>query len=230
MQAQVPMASSPRAASPASPTSPSSPTLLQDAESIVGRARRASLSVFNANPQLGIWQAAGTAIAQAPNLTELRDMDLGANNIVFNSQGHSARRAAVYEDTGRLALVRSNTRPVRRDTLKDIPETVTAPVTIAESNTVDGSVAATDEGQNTEAKEKKRHQHKHHLWHHSHGEEHGKKADIGPTILHGLAAFWKFFVTPAGFLITIYCLNIVVRTAPTFNNHEPLLTFYRRGV
>ncbi|KAM3497658.1 hypothetical protein MY10362_009000, partial [Beauveria mimosiformis] len=32
---------------------------------ITGRARRASLSVMNANPQLGIWQAACTAIAQA---------------------------------------------------------------------------------------------------------------------------------------------------------------------
>lgn len=183
----------------------SSPRRSSDADgqdsTIVGRARRASLSVINANPQLGIWQAAGTAIAQAPNLTELRDMDMGANNITFNSQGHSARLAAVYEDTGRLALVRSNTRVLEKE-----PEPEKAPpVRVAETP----AEAAQEE---PAAKTKDHHRHRHHLWHHSHGESDGKKADIGPTIMHGLQAFWKFFITPAGFLITIYCLNIVVGT------------------
>ncbi|KAJ3478774.1 hypothetical protein NLG97_g8485 [Lecanicillium saksenae] len=191
------MASSPRRSSD-----------VQGADSIVGRARRASLSVINANPQLGIWQAAGTAIAQAPNLTELRDMDMGAGNITFNSQGHSARLAAVYEDTGRLALVRSNTRVVEKD---DIGEKKTAPVLVAETDAQD---TAHDE---TAPKPKEHHHHRrHHLWHHSHGQGHGKKADVGPTIMHGLAAFWKFFITPAGFLITIYCLNIVAWGAMLF--------------
>ncbi|KAM3497124.1 hypothetical protein MY10362_009514 [Beauveria mimosiformis] len=98
-------------------------------------------------------------------------MDTGAGNIAFNSQGHSARLVAVYEDTGRVALVRSNTRGVV--------------------------------GQESE-------------------QEKTTPADIGPTIMHGLAAFWKFFITPAGFLITIYCLNIVawgVRKAAPAMNH-----------
>ncbi|KGQ05204.1 hypothetical protein BBAD15_g9530 [Beauveria bassiana D1-5] len=173
---------------------------------IAARARRASLSVMNANPQLGIWQAAGTAIAQAPNLTELRDMDMGAGNIAFNSQGHSARLAAVYEDTGRVALVRSNTRGVVG---QESEQEKTTPVRVEETNTD----AAQDE---PATKTKEHHHHRHHLWHHSHGEGHGKKADIGPTIMHGLAAFWKFFITPAGFLITIYCLNIVAWGAMLF--------------
>ncbi|KAJ4159185.1 uncharacterized protein LMH87_008093 [Akanthomyces muscarius] len=191
------MASSPRRSSDADG---------QDSNvTIVGRARRASLSVINANPQLGIWQAAGTAIAQAPNLTELRDMDMGANNITFNSQGHSARLAAVYEDTGRLALVRSNTRVLD----KESDQEKAPPVRVAET-------PAEAAQQEPTAKTKEHHRHRHHLWHHSHGESDGKKADIGPTIMHGLQAFWKFFITPAGFLITIYCLNIVAWGAMLF--------------
>ncbi|ATY59332.1 hypothetical protein A9K55_003111 [Cordyceps militaris] len=195
-----------------------------ESATIVGRARRASLSVLNANPQLGIWQAAGTAIAQAPNLTELRDMDMGAGHITFNSQGHSARLAAVYEDTGRLALVRSNTRASTGLEQQQRAEKAAAPVLVAEAPTV-ADAASVAAAQGEAADKDKKHHHKHHLWHHSHGESHGKKADIGPTIVNGLAAFWRFFITPAGFLITIYCLNVVamlffllLKAAPAMNH------------
>lgn len=87
------------------PTSPSSASN----NGFVGRVRGASISLINANPQLGMWQAAGTAIAQAPNLTELRDAESGGDNIAFNAQGHSAR-FAVHDPDGELTLVRSNTR------------------------------------------------------------------------------------------------------------------------
>lgn len=70
--------------------------------------RRASVSIMNTNPQLGMWQATGTAIAQAPNLAELRGSESGGANIEFNSQGHSARIVAEEHD-GELVLVRSNT-------------------------------------------------------------------------------------------------------------------------
>ncbi|KAH7025055.1 uncharacterized protein B0I36DRAFT_366951 [Microdochium trichocladiopsis] len=76
---------------------------------IIGElVRRASVSIMNTNPQLGMWQATGTAIAQAPNLAELRGTESGGLNIEFNSQGHSARIVA-EEDDGELVLVRSNT-------------------------------------------------------------------------------------------------------------------------
>lgn len=200
------MASSPRPSSPEAPQ----PT------GIVGRARRASLSVLNANPQLGMWQATGTAIAQAPNLTELRDLDMGADNITFNAQGHSARLAAVYEDTGHLALVRSNTRAVEK-TAPGAGDGKADPVRVDETP-ADGAAQTRDEHDHADGKEHRRH-HKHHLWHHSHGHSHGKKAPIGPTIKHGLQAFWRFFITPSGFLITIYGLNIVVCT-PNLNTKK----------
>ena len=84
---------------------------------ILGRARSASLSLMNANPQLGMWQATGLAIAQAPNLTELRDPEAGGANIEFNAQGHSIR-TAIEEPDGELALVKSMTR---RPTIVELP-------------------------------------------------------------------------------------------------------------
>ena len=174
---------------------------------IIGRARRASLSIANANPQLGMWQAAGTAIAQAPNLTELRDIDTGADNIAFNSQGHSVRLAAVEEDTGRLALTKTNTtyrspRPAAASSRKASEPKITP---TPESTVPESSESASNQ-------EKDGHHHRHHHLHlfHRHHDGPRKKANWGPTILHGLNAFWRFFITPSGFLITIYGLNIVV--------------------
>lgn len=42
------------------------------------------------------------------------------------------------------------------------------------------------------------------------------KESWGKAILHGLTAFWKFFITPTGFCITIYGLNVVAWGAMLF--------------
>ena len=159
---------------------------------ILGRARGASISLLNATPQLGMWQATGTAIAQAPNLTELRDPESGGANIEFNEHGHSIR-IAKPDDDGELTLVKSQTK-----TLSSPAEEAVAP----EETILD-----------TEKKK-----HRHHGLHRrrtlkeKHASSH--KESWGPTIRHGLKAFWVFFLTPSGFLITIYGLNVVVRLFP----------------
>lgn len=157
---------------------------------ILGRARGASVSLLHTTPQLGMWQAAGTAIAQAPNLTELRDPESGGANIEFNEHGHSIR-VAKPDDDGELTLIKSRTK------------TLSSPIeTAAASEEVD-----VDSGQK---------KHKHHILprrrtlKEKHASPH--KESWGPTIKHGLKAFWVFFLTPSGFLITIYGLNVVVRT------------------
>ena len=157
---------------------------------ILGRARGASISLLNATPQLGMWQATGTAIAQAPNLTELRDPESGGANIEFNEHGHSIR-VAQPDDDGELTLVKSQTKTL--------------------SSPIEEAIAPEDTGIHG----KKNHRH------HGHGlhrrrtlkEKHtsSHKESWGPTIKNGLKAFWVFFLTPSGFLITIYGLNIVVR-------------------
>jgi hypothetical protein len=83
---------------------------------LLGRARAISLSLANGSPQLGMWQATGTAIAQAPNLTELREPETGGSNIEFDEHGHSTR-IAKPDEHGELELVKSVTAVV-----DDVPE------------------------------------------------------------------------------------------------------------
>jgi hypothetical protein len=155
---------------------------------LLGRARAASVSFANTAPQLGIWQAAGTAIAQAPNLTELREPDSGGSNIVFDAHGHSAR-VAKPDENGSLMLVKSPTRMLEQ---LDEEKKEVAPIP---------------------PKHPHLEQHRAHL--RSLHERHKSvvKEKWGPTIMHGLTAFWKFSKTPWGFLIVLYCLNIVVSPA-----------------
>ena len=86
------------------------PAMADDQEKgIIGRARGMSLSLLHTTPQLGMWQATATAMAQAPNLTELREPESGGSNITFDAHGH-ATRVAVPDEDGELTLVKSQTR------------------------------------------------------------------------------------------------------------------------
>ncbi|KAK7430748.1 hypothetical protein QQZ08_002792 [Neonectria magnoliae] len=180
---------------------------------IVGRVRGASVSIINANPQLGMWQAAGTAIAQAPNLTELRDAASGGDNIAFTAQGHSAR-IAVHDEAGELTLVRSNTRKPTFTTPNFGKEPAEEAVVVRKVDDAaqDNEIASSTESQH------QHHRHRLHQRRHSLHEKHKGhvKEKWGPTILNGLKAFWKFFKTLSGFLITIYFLNIVAWGAMLF--------------
>lgn len=157
------------------------------ATGLLGRARAASVSLANTSPQLGMWQATGTAIARAPNLTELQDPGSGGSNITFDAHGHSARIAQPGND-GSLVLVRSAFRK------------------IGESPVQEGQTPVS-------SKHPRRDRRVAHI--RSLHEKH--KSDVqenwGPTLIHGLNAFWKFCLTPSGFCITIYFLNIVVSFA-----------------
>ncbi|KAI5459458.1 hypothetical protein BGZ63DRAFT_360564 [Mariannaea sp. PMI_226] len=192
----------------------------------VGRVRNASVSIINANPQLGAWQIAGTAFAQAPNLTELRDAESGGSNIEFNAQGHSTR-IAVPDTEGELTLVGSNVQAPAFTTPSYDKAVPGEPIIISEKPELEqpsSDVASSSD---------QAHHNHHHHHHHFHlREKHQQlrqrrrslyerhkgdaKEKWGPTILNGLRAFWKFFTTPAGFLITLYCLNIVAWGAMLF--------------
>lgn len=152
----------------------------QGTTGLVGRARAASVSVMNMKPQLGVWQAAGTAIAQAPNLTELREPESGGSNITFDAHGHSTRMAKP-DDSGELVLVKTKTNL---------------------------ELASLDTDKKTAFAAK--HPHRAHLRSLREKHQSDVKEKWGPTLLNGLKAFWKFFLTPSGFLVTIYALNIVV--------------------
>ena len=159
---------------------------------IIGRARGMSLSLLHTTPQLGMWQATATAMAQAPNLTELREPESGGSNITFDAHGH-ATRVAVPDEDGELTLVKSQTR-------------------ILDQQATDAIVPG-EADEKTGKKSRRPHGHGLHR-RRTLKEKHASpdKEPWGPTIKHGLKAFWVFFLTPSGFLITIYGLNIVVRT------------------
>lgn len=152
---------------------------------LLGRARAASLSIVNATPQLGMWQATGTAIAQAPNLTELREPESGGANIKFDAHGHS-KRVAKQEQDGELTLIKTKSRIEETQAAVSYKGTAT-PSRHPHRDRHAARIRSLREKHRSEAKEK---------W--------------GPTIMHALGAFWKFFLTPSGFLITVYFLNIVV--------------------
>ncbi|KAI1100247.1 hypothetical protein F4804DRAFT_319442 [Jackrogersella minutella] len=155
-------------------------------KSLAGRVRGASISLMNTNPQLGMWQTAGTVIAQAPNISDLR-LPKEAGAIDFNSQGHSAL-TAFREPDGDLVPVRTaSTLDARLTGLGPLPEV---------------------------REQRIPHPKRQRTLREKCGDE-PKKA-WGPTIVHGLGAFWKFFRTFAGFCFTIYFLNIVAWGAMLF--------------
>jgi hypothetical protein len=147
----------------------------------LGRIRAASVSTTNKilsyDPQPGMWAATGTAIAHAPNLTDLR-----TSNIDFDTDGHLATKLVSprHGHVKRAATLPNNSptpSPVFPDkkSLEPLIESSTDPTT-------DPEILKT--------------------W--------------KQTIIIGLAAFWRFFKTPTGFLITLYGLNVVAWGAMLF--------------
>ncbi|KAI4725466.1 hypothetical protein E4T49_06805 [Aureobasidium sp. EXF-10728] len=148
------------------------------------RIRAASVSTTNKilsyDPQPGMWAATGTAIARAPNLTDLRK-----NNIDFDVDGHLATRLAASNpgDYKRAATL-PNVSPV---------PSATTPGN-ADNKSLDPLIQS---------------------FSHSTTEPEAPKT-WQQTVVTGLVAFWRFFKTPTGFLITLYGLNVVAWGAMLF--------------
>jgi hypothetical protein len=147
----------------------------------LGRIRAASVNTTNKilsyDPQPGMWAATGTAIAHAPNLTDLR-----TSNIDFDVDGHLATKlASLKHGHIKRAATLPNNSPApssvtpEKKSLEPLIESYTDPTTDLEAPKT---------------------------W--------------KQTIIIGLAAFWRFFRTPTGFLITLYGLNVVAWGAMLF--------------
>jgi len=78
-----------------------------------------SLSFLNATPQLGMWQATGTAIAQSPNLTDLREPEVGGSNIEFDTHGHSILKPKP-DSNGELTLIKTQTKTLTGPAGEDV--------------------------------------------------------------------------------------------------------------
>lgn len=166
----------------------------------VGRLRNMSVSaaskVVNLNPQLGMWKATGTAIAHAPNLKDLRSPVIGGENIVFDENGHSAR-VAHADDLKQDFLVRTKTQQERKDTKSSISRSESSQSN--EKNALPEVVKTQSSTYQPPVQEV----------------EH-VKVPWTTAAKHGLTAARKFILTPTGFLITIYGLNVVAWGAMLF--------------
>lgn len=167
---------------------------------IVGRLRAVSVNaatkLMEYDPQPGMWAATGTAIAHAPNLTDLRSKATGGENITFDANGVSARDAEP-EVLKAQFLTRVHTH--RRSSLArlNVQEQENARKQGNKTSTHAGATETSPEEIDLEQ------------------ELHAKET-WSVTIKHGFVAFGKFFITPTGFLGTIYGLNVVAWGAMLF--------------
>ena len=164
-----------------------------------GRLRATSASaatrlLVDANPSRGMWVATAQAIAHAPNIGDLRSPALGGENITFDAHGHSAREkdASLLEDEYFGRLLKGKAGSGSSDATLDKNATKQP----AESELPAVTIAPTHDELKARIKE--------------------EKTPWTAAVKHGLSAFWKFFTTPTGFLITIYGLNVVAWGAMLF--------------
>ncbi|KAH0363560.1 hypothetical protein KCU65_g7308, partial [Aureobasidium melanogenum] len=164
----------------------------------IERIRAASVStaskILSYDPEPGMWSATGTAIAHAPNLTDLRN-----NNIDFDVDGHLATTLESTEPGGNK---RATTLP------KVLPEPSTTIPSNDDKKSLDPLVQTLSHSTTTPDTPK--------TW--------------KQTIVTGVIAFWHFFKTPTGFLITLYGLNVVawgamlffliLKVAPAMNHYD----------
>lgn len=169
-------------------------------------ADAASMMLMDFNPQRSMWGATGNAIAHAPNITDLRSPVVGGENITFDSHGHSAREAPSEELKQRFILKRAQTSDSLFLSRSNTAKTQPGQSVNNNKNNAPLSTAKLEEGSS------------------SNNQELDAEIDAlaepkvpwGKAVLHGLHAFWKFFITPTGFFMTIYGLNVVAWGAMLF--------------
>jgi len=148
-----------------------------------------------------MWRATGTAIAHAPNLEDLRNFATRGDNIVFDSNGHSAR-VNPASGTTREFVFREQQEQANFKPPLVLPESGRHPCTKPTPNTRRESA---EETANT-------------------------KVSWMTTTRLGLRAVGRFIWTPTGSFITIYGLNIVawgamlffllIKAAPAMNHPD----------
>ena len=173
---------------PGLPRSNTNTTLTQ-----ITRLRAASLTIghriLEKNPQRGMWQATGTAIAHAPNLTDLRSR----GDVEFDAHGHSNVRVheADVRANNRRNTARTNTFMAQEDKAWDKHgNEAISTIPLTESPTQ-------DEGESEDGTA-------------------DAKVPWSTAFKKAGVAFGKFILTPGGLFITIYGLNVVAWGAMLF--------------
>jgi hypothetical protein len=187
------------------------------------RTRGASIreAFQNSNPPLGMWQATGEVGSKLPTLGEIKD---GAfTNDGWHHEGQEQRRGTNPHDIHKRRIARNSSASTRtrRSSVKSSTPAITeerneffpAQDTLAEetSQNTKSDVQGTAEVASSSS---------------SRGDEKGivgpdetgtypngyrfpKKHTTWQSIVIGSKGLWKFFLTPFGFLIVVYGLNVI---------------------
>ncbi|PSN68103.1 hypothetical protein BS50DRAFT_461585, partial [Corynespora cassiicola Philippines] len=214
--------------SPSPHVAPDSPTATQrrgrtstnaSTASTSSRLRTASMKLMEASPPPGMWAATGSVASKAPTLAEIRRGSFSSSGWNEESQRHKAeRRASQGEEGGRCPvrpgmgksartgssnkLAQTGTGPEPFPTLKE--EDMGAVPTRGTSDSVD-AVIETPKLDHVEKPSRLPSD----ATQYSNGYVPPPKVPWTRSTVIGLKAFWKFFLTPSGFLITLYGLNVV---------------------
>ncbi|RMZ78727.1 hypothetical protein DV737_g3783, partial [Chaetothyriales sp. CBS 132003] len=188
------------------------------------RTRGASIkqAILNSNPPLGMWHATGEVGSKIPTLPEIRN---GAfSDAGWSHEGQMEHRGSSPREIHRRRLARtstSSTRTIKSSVAAAAPATPRIEEeeheffprrgTIPHKGSAHTDVAATSAATNPDASA------------HANGTVRGpdatgtypngyrfpKKHTWTQSTVIGLKAFWKFVLTPFGFLVTVYGLNVV---------------------
>ncbi|KAI9862682.1 MAG: hypothetical protein M1813_004178 [Trichoglossum hirsutum] len=191
--------------------------------------RRASITLMEANPPLGMWQATGSAIARAPSLADIRRGSFGSSGWTTDPVREGERRRSISVSSSAagvrrvISLGEKSPPPPLPSPREEMPHELVAaaedgiytqPDSTANRTWIPRAPATISEEEHTTA-----------VTANGRGTEKSSSTDVDTTnpnhyvpppkhtwteaTVIALKAFWKFFITPLGFLITIYCLNVV---------------------
>ncbi|KAI9796786.1 MAG: hypothetical protein M1835_003142 [Candelina submexicana] len=190
-----------------------SPTTRKRGSSGSGRLRSASLKLKDSSPPLGFLHATGSIAAKAPTISEIRRGSYDHDG--WNETGQLKRRHSGFSDVSgkrRLSRTDSAQSPTTNgpggqsfieggiDETTDEHEIPTEPKSRVEGPLHDSTVQrpADNTPYMTE-----------NGLVYPNGYRPPPKHTWGQSTVIGLKGFWKFFLTPLGFLVTIYGLNVV---------------------
>lgn len=219
----------PRTSTTTTPSSPSSP--------IKKRAGSIRRSLINSSPPLGVWQAIGQDTAKIPTFPEIRDGSFSSDG--WTHEGQLERRNHNPHDIHkrRLSMSRSPRTSMANDVEGESPGRTPESHSVPSQDT-GTQVLETPRPQSApQGKSEKMPEPKYTAVSLLQPEvSHPTRSSPGPdetgTYPNGYRfpkkhnwkqsfaifgkAFWKFFTTPAGFLITVYGLNVVAWGAMIF--------------
>ncbi|KAI4908959.1 hypothetical protein J4E90_008697 [Alternaria incomplexa] len=223
----------PNAASPTAESPKTRERTSTNASIVSNKIRTATGKLMDVNPPPGMWAAAGTTAAKAPSITDIRKGSFGSDGWNEDSQRKRAgSRTSQGEQRSRASTnaaspIDQSERPSfggqRKVSSSNALNTEAFPALAEEDTRQVAGYDGYDERPNTGRQSK--HSSESATEHfdddrpqqpkrtssgrYANGYVPPPKLPWKKSFMIGLKGFWKWFLTPAGFLITLYGLNVV---------------------